>query len=77
MTHPSFGVLKVQKLNNNATLPKRSTRGAAGYDLCALQDCTILASGKGLVQTGLAISFLVGFYEVAKLFLNLRKLGIP
>ena len=35
MTHPSFGVLKVQKLSNNAALPKRSTDGAAGYDLCA------------------------------------------
>ena len=37
MTHPNFGVLKVQKLSNNAALPKRSTDGAAGYDLCALQ----------------------------------------
>ena len=33
--HPSFGMLKVQKLSNNAALPKRSTEGAAGYDLCA------------------------------------------
>ena len=35
LTHPSFGVLKVQKLTNNAALVKRSTEGAAGYDLCA------------------------------------------
>ena len=62
MTHPSFGILKVQKLNNNAALPKRSTDGAAGYDLCASQDCTIPAGGKGLVQTGLAISFPAGLY---------------
>ena len=62
MTHPSFGVLKVQKLSNNIALPKRSTEGAAGYDLCASQDCTILAGGNGLVQTGLAISFPVGLY---------------
>ena len=62
MTHPSFGVLKVQKLNNNAALPKRSTDGAAGYDLCASQDCTIPAGGKGLVKTGLSISFPTGLY---------------
>ena len=62
MTHPSFGVLQVQKLNNNAALPKRSTEGAAGYDLCASQDCTIPAGGKGLVQTGISISFPAGLY---------------
>ena len=62
MTHPSFGMLKVQKLSNNAALPKRSTGGAAGYVLCASQDCTILAKGKGLVKTGLSISFPAGLY---------------
>ena len=62
MTHPSFGILKVQKLSNNAALPKRSTDGAAGYDLCASQDCTIPAGGKGLVKTGLSISFPAGLY---------------
>ena len=68
LIHPSFGMLKLQKLSINAALPKRSIDGAAGYDLCVSQDCTILAGGKGLVQAGL---------EVAKLFLNLRNLGIP
>ena len=62
MTHPSFGILQVQKLNNNAALPKRSIDGAAGYDLCASQDCTIPAGGKGLVKTGLSISFPTGLY---------------
>ena len=62
LTHPGFGVLKVQKLNNNAALPKRSTAGAAGYDLCASQDCIIPAGGKGLVPTGLSISFPAGLY---------------
>ena len=55
-------MLKVQKLSNNAALPKRSTDGAVGYDLCASQDCTIPAAGKGLVHTGLAISFPAGLY---------------
>ena len=62
MTHPSFGILKVQKLSNNAALPKRSIDGAAGYNLCASQDCTIPAGGKGLVKTGLSISFPTGLY---------------
>ena len=62
LVHPSFGMLKVQKLSNNAALPKRSIGGAARYDLCASQDCTIPAGGKGLVHTGLAISFPAGLY---------------
>ena len=62
LIHPSFGMLKVQKLSNNAALPKRSSDGAALYDLCASQDCTIPAGGKGLVKTGLAISFPAGLY---------------
>ena len=62
LIHPNFGTLKVQKLSNNAALPKRSTAGAAGYDLCAAHDCVIPAGGKGLVKTGLAISFPAGLY---------------
>ena len=62
LTHPSFGILKVQKLTNNAALPKRSTAGAAGYDLCASQDCVIPAKGKGLVKTGLSLTFPAGLY---------------
>ena len=75
MTHPSFSILKVQKLSNNAALLKRSTGGAAGYDLCASQDCTILAGGKGLVKTGLSISFPTGLYAriAPKLGLALKK----
>ena len=46
LIHPTFGTLKVQKLLNNAALPKRSTSGAAGYDLSAAHDCTIPAGGK-------------------------------
>ena len=62
LINPSFGILKVQKLSNNVALLKRSTGGAAGYDLCALQDCTIPAGGKGLVKIRLSISFQTGLY---------------
>ena len=76
MTHPNFGVLKVQKLSNNTALLKRSTDGAAGYDLCALQDCTIPVGGKGLVKTGLSISFPIGLYTriAPRLGLALKRL---
>ena len=75
MHHPSFGILKVQKSNNNATLLKESTDGAPRYDLCASQNCTIPVGGKGLVQTGLAISFPAGFYAriAPRLGLALKK----
>ena len=62
LVHPNFGVLRVQRLNNNAALPKRGTEGAAGYDLCAAQSCTIPAGGKGLVKTGISIQFPTGLY---------------
>ena len=60
--HPNFGMLKVQKLSNNVALLKRSTNGAAGYDLCASQNCSIPAGGKRLVPIGRAISFPTGLY---------------
>ena len=62
LIHPTFGTLKVQKLSNNAALPKRSSDGAARYDLSAAHDCTIPAGGKGLVKMGLSISFPTGLY---------------
>ena len=49
-------------MNNNVALLKRSTKGTIGYDLCASQNCTIPTRGKGLVETGLEISFPVGLY---------------
>ena len=75
LIHPSFDLLKVQKLSNNASLPRRSTAGAAGYDLCASQNCTIPAKGKGLVKTGLSLSFPAGLYAriAPRLGLALKK----
>ena len=54
--------LFVKRLCNNAALPRRGTDGSAGYDLSAAQDCVIPAKGKGIVKTGLAISFPPGLY---------------
>ena len=43
-------------MNVNAKLPVRSSSGAAGYDLAAAKSAVILAHGKFLVKTSLAIS---------------------
>ena len=55
-------VLRVKCLRENAVLPKRGSEGAAGYDLNASCSCVIPSRGKGLVQTGLAISLPPGVY---------------
>ena len=54
--------LFVKRHCNNAALPKRVTDGSVGYDLSASQECVIFAKGKGVVKTGLAISFPPGMY---------------
>ena len=54
--------LFVKRLCNNAALPRRGTASAAGYDLSAAQSCIIPAKGKGIVHTGLLISFPPGLY---------------
>lgn len=54
--------LYVQKLSEDATLPRRGTEGAVGYDLSSAMDMVILAKGKGLVLTDLAIKVPEGTY---------------
>jgi len=55
-------VLKVKRLTQNATLPKRSTPFAAGYDLASASNCKIPARGKFLVLTDLSIQIPDGCY---------------
>ena len=43
-------------------IPQRSTQGSAGYDISAACYCVIPSKGKGVVQTGLAISLPLGVY---------------
>ena len=54
--------LRVQCLRETAVIPQRSTQGSAGYDIKAACSCVIPSKGKGVVQTGLAISFPSGVY---------------
>lgn len=43
-----------KKLNDNATMPERATKGSAGYDIAASEDVTIQPGEINLVHTGLA-----------------------
>ena len=49
-------VVKIKRLNVNAKLPMRGTEGAAGYGMSAAQAAVVLAHGKCLVKTGLAMA---------------------
>ena len=50
--------LKIMKVSENATIPKRATEGSAGIDLCACIDEEIVISPRDIVKipTGIAVS---------------------
>jgi dUTP pyrophosphatase len=52
---------KIQ-LSDNATLPKRQTAGAAGYDLHSAESVGILPMNRKLVDTGIRIAIPPGYY---------------
>lgn len=54
--------LLVKKLSENATLPKRGSAGAAGYDLSSAEDTVVPARGKAVVKTDIAIRVPKGTY---------------
>mmetsp|Transcript_20107 Transcript_20107/g.34628 ORF Transcript_20107/g.34628 Transcript_20107/m.34628 type:complete len:148 (-) Transcript_20107:487-930(-) len=49
-------VLKVKKLTENATIPSRGSKLAAGYDLSSAAECVVPAHGKLIVPTDLAVA---------------------
>ena len=56
------GDLQVKLLRGNAVLLARGSAGAAGYDLCAANNCVIPSWGKGTIETSLAASLPRGTY---------------
>ena len=56
------GVVRVKRMNVNAKLPVRGTSGVAGYDLAAAQAPVVLAHGKVLVKTSLAMDLPPDYY---------------
>ena len=61
-SHPSFGFLYVKKLRNNATVPKRGSEEAAGYDIASAEDTVVPAKGKAVIKTGISIAIPEGCY---------------
>lgn len=53
---------RVKKLVPEAVMPKKGTEGAAGYDICSVEEVTIPSNGKGKVRTGLSWSIPSGTY---------------
>jgi len=54
--------LIVKRLSEQATLPKRGSKFAAGYDLSSAQKVTVPAQGKALVKTDIALIIPEGCY---------------
>ena len=54
--------LQVKRLGPHATIPTRGSPCAAGYDLYSAHDVTILAEGKALVKTDIAVAIPDGCY---------------
>ena len=54
--------LRVQLRSQDAVAPKRASAGAAGYDLTSIEEGTVPARGKAIVDTGISISIPTGTY---------------
>lgn len=54
--------LQVQLAHPDARVPKRMSNGAAGYDLCSVEDVVIAPRGIGKVNTGICIRVPEGTY---------------
>ena len=55
--------LKIKKLVEDATIPEYKTAGAAGMDVCSVEDVMLQPMGFKIVKTGLAMAIPHG-YEV-------------
>ena len=55
-------MLAVKKLTENATIPAKGSRLAAGYDLVSAYDLVIPARGKALAKTDIAMAIPEGCY---------------
>lgn len=61
-----MGILKIQKLKDNAVVPKRATNGSAGMDLYAcIEEAVTIAPGELLtIPTGIAVQLPCEEYAV-------------
>jgi dUTP pyrophosphatase len=54
--------INIKKLSDNATIPTQGTKLAAGYDLYAAEDTTIVCGTRKLVKTNISIAITSGYY---------------
>jgi dUTP pyrophosphatase len=54
--------INIKKLSDNATIPTQGTRFAAGYDLYAAEDATIVCGTRKLVKTNISMAITTGYY---------------
>ena len=54
--------INVKKLSENATIPTQGTTFAAGYDLYAAEDATIVCGTRKLVKTNISMAITTGHY---------------
>jgi dUTP pyrophosphatase len=54
--------MQVQLLSDNASVPIRSSEGAAGFDLVSAHDITLQSCDKAIVKTDVAIKVPIGTY---------------
>jgi deoxyuridine 5'-triphosphate nucleotidohydrolase len=57
-----MSTLRVKRLRDDAVLPKRNSKKAAGYDIAAVEPTVVPARGRVLVSTGLSIAVPDGTY---------------
>jgi dUTP pyrophosphatase len=54
--------INIKKLSDNATIPTQGTNFAAGYDLYAAEDATIVCGTRKLVKTNISMAITTGHY---------------
>ncbi len=54
--------LLVKKLHKDAIIPEKGTLGSAGYDLYAVEDCTLRQFERQWISTGIAFTIPKGWY---------------
>ena len=54
--------IKVKKLDENAKMPEKSSKCAAGWDLYALKDDSVPPKNRCIIKTGIAMEIPDGYY---------------
>ena len=57
-----MNTLQIKKLNDSAIIPFKGSPYSAGYDLCSIEDYTLLPMERKLFKTGLSVAIPSGMY---------------